>query len=312
MEMDRDLETLRDLTNVSEQLLTGPFLTGWEVPEVVHLEKDETGEHGLEYWWTTEGPHRPSSKKIARPEEFGLAGEFKQLEEAEEILVFAQQWGVLRTCEHTTRRWREDGCYSSKGKSRFEGLWEPIDVWRRYSRTVDMLLRMNTWLRHGELVGDRKHWRRVFPPSLPLGEGFEIDWVYYQRYERWPKLTDLEIQRLRFREILDKWISYIELRPRLVWNPHESRPRLTLAEGSLLESVMAHTIFAITGTRNFESCSSCGRLFTLNRLPSTGDRRYCPECRSRGAPARDASRDYRRRVKDGITKVTEDEFGKAR
>ena len=49
------------------------------------------------------------------------------------------------------------------------------------------------------------------------------------------------------------------------------------------------------GDRASAVCFNCGEAYTPHRLPSKSRRNYCPECRARGVPVRDASRDYYRR-----------------
>ena len=61
-------------------------------------------------------------------------------------------------------------------------------------------------------------------------------------------------------QFLDQWISYLELAPSLEYEIGSGIPRLSLTQGSVLQSVVALTMFALTGTRAFQRAQIAGVL----------------------------------------------------
>ena len=280
-----DLEELETLSQVTDNLLTDQMLGGWEIPGSVNPDGE-----GIRFWWPKDRPSRTVS-----PPEWGLAGEFINLSEGpERILSFARSWGPLQMCEHSLLECRPRKCYNRKRRN----SWEPLQLWLRYSRAVRGLIRMGVSLRAGKPM-DRTDWWDAFIP-LVHSDSLKGDpathptpWEFYIG----SKNFDLRLQRRAFLRLLDDWVTNVGLRPHPMWYDDEEKPILLLSDGSLLENIVAHVLFAVTGTRDIQLCSNCGSPCSPNRLARTGTRRYCRHC-GRQAAERDAARDYRRRKKE--------------
>lgn len=276
-------ESIDLLSNVGPDLLAGPLLNGWNIPDSAVLDGDE-----IRFVRSSEGP-----LKWVSPSEWGLAGEFAALADAREIqiLVFAEEWGPLNVSRHHLWQVGSDGLsaeeLSGEGSDR-----EPIVLWRRTAEAIKAMLRMGIGLRQGRPMARADWWACFRPVELPGApydaDNYPLPWEFFIGARDF----DLRLQRAAFQRLVDDWVTALKIRPWLSWGREDDpSPHLVLTQGSLLESVLAHTLFAITGTHTLETCSACGRLFKPKRRPRGEERRYCEDC---GHPAavRDAQRDY--------------------
>ena len=67
--------------------------------------------------------------------------------------------------------------------------------------------------------------------------------------------------------------------------------------GTLFGIIGAQLVYQVIRPHKTLVCYHCNGLFTPRRVPSTGGRQFCPECRKLGKPQLYAMRDYRRRAK---------------
>lgn len=282
-----DKDSIDMLSEVGPELLSGSLLTGWTIPTAVKLE-----EKWIRFYWANE-----EEAKFALPLDSGLAGEFATLcdQTPEFIADFASEWGPLRICSHGVWHWRSDTCRIKRlayGKNRFR---ESIGTWRLYARAVKAMLNAGVALRNG-LPMDRKDWWSFSLLAEPQGD-LKIDQATHplpwERYTGAQKF-DLRIQRRVFLAVLDRWVACLGIRPRLMWYEEEETPQLILSQGSLLESVLAHVLFAVSGTRSLVTCANCGRIYHPTRAPRSGEQHYCQlKTCGRDAAVRNASTKYR-------------------
>jgi len=212
------------------------------------------------------------------------------------IKMFANDWGPLKVCEHGLCHWKLSNCSSKKTRRDRE----PISLWRQYSEAVKAMLRLGIELRQGCPMSREDWWACFQPVEDPGGipvipENHEWHWELYSGA---PEFL-LPLQRAAFRELVDQWVSLLEIRPRLSWNgwdPDVTAPELILSQGSILEAVIAHVLFALTGTHRLETCSNCGQLFRPKRVPRDRERHFCSQC-GRRAAHRYNQRDYMRTKK---------------
>jgi len=280
------------LSQVGDELLTGHLIRGWEVPDKVVIDGD-----GLRYFWPEDIP-----RKIVSPPELGLIDEFIKLVEAgpQAILEFARKRGVIQECgeviEIYSGRFRGNSHVCGEGVSYCqEGHWQSFDLWQTFAKGTKALLSIGINLRDGNLVKNADDWydagKPIFypedPDDLPLNYELMISGFHS---------TDVATQKHVLAQMLQEWVLLLGMTPQLSWDQGRGIPYLTLTQGTLLESVTANLLFALTGTHSLNTCSSCGQLFKPKRIPRNGERRYCQNCGLK-AGQRDASRDYRQREK---------------
>lgn len=280
-----DENSIEMLSEVGSGLLGGPLLTGWTVPQAVEIEGD-----WIRFQWFNDG----QIKSVSPPTD-GLAGEFAALSDASQGLIkdFAGEWGPLKICSHGIRHWGSI-CRSKQLAYRKNGFRESIKYWRHCSAAVKAMLQTGVALRNGLPMKRRDWWsfsRFVELRRLSIDEeNHPLPWEFFTGAQDF----DLGIQRRAFLAVLDQWVDYLNIRPQLMWYDGEDTPELVLSQGSLLESVLAHVLFAVSGTRALLTCSNCGRVYQPTRAPRKGEQHYCQlKTCGRDAAVRNASTKYR-------------------
>ena len=61
--------------------------------------------------------------------------------------------------------------------------------------------------------------------------------------------------------------------------------------------------FAAAASKGFWVCANCGSPYLPPRRPQRGRRNYCPECRKKRVPQRDAAREYKARKRRKIETI---------
>lgn len=77
-----------------------------------------------------------------------------------------------------------------------------------------------------------------------------------------------------------------------------SRPQLVFNGPNLLSYLSLQVCLVVARQSEFALCSHCQMQYTSARAPKSGQRNYCPECRDRGVPWREAQRDRRNRLRN--------------
>ena len=255
-------------------------------------------------WWATDdqrglGP-ATNSRRYAREvlPGRGILDYFVALADAppEEVLNFARHWGILELCEHnlpashnapahapratnTLVTWcHPRGWYDRTGK--YDG-WEPLEVWRQFSRQARALLHIAARLHLGQ-VGLPEDWRLVYERS-PSPE--PAPW--------WKQTVDGEKSKIA--DIVNEWLELGNVRVRTSWRPwRQPAPVVTLAGDGLFGALACQLLLAINRTDGLAICSGCGSPYCPSRRPRMDQRRYCPECRARKIPQRDTASDCRK------------------
>ncbi len=112
-----------------------------------------------------------------------------------------------------------------------------------------------------------------------------------------------EVARFRVAWKVQEWASWAYLSPSLVWRA--GKPLTFAVEVSTFGSLVMQLMIAISGRHGLETCGGCGALYMRERKAQAGRRNYCPDCRSRKVPQRDAARDARARR--NVTRATNGE-----
>lgn len=251
----------------------------------------------------------------------GLLAGFLRLGNASPVAIkrFAERSGVLELCQHDLPSLHSPAC-RPRGK-RGEFQWEPIDAWRYYARQAAALLNVAARL-HRDEPGRAEDWNVIYERPLRylpqmLGEldlvremiglgsipdhrrllislgGVQLVARPFRRERQRNEV--LAAQRFVLAAILNYgWLGSGGVRPSFQW---AGSPRVVLLSGNLFGAVAAHLMFAIAKTQGLAICSACGMPFIPSRQPTPGRRSYCPSC-GRQAAVRDASRAYRRRLRN--------------
>lgn len=288
----RDVDMLRE---GEARLVTVPELL---VPTAVTLEVTRERNQLL---WRVDN----ESRWIAAPP--SLLGEFVLLADApsEAIRDYAEQYGVLFLCpdhrlpagdltDHHLPRWRArrnrqlpvrcqpDATVQRGG--RMDGV-EPVISWRRFALLARALIKVAA-----ELRADRE------PPDTSAA------WMEVILWAQRRQCAFAGVRRGKqhtVAAVVDDWMALGDVRSAFSWP--KSGPRVTYAVGGLFGALGLQLMLAVSNVQALVLCSSCGKAYRPRRLPRSG-RHYCPACRRRGIPERDAARDYRvrqRRDREG-------------
>lgn len=188
-------------------------------------------------------------------------------------------------------------------------LREPVGLWRRVIRETAAVYAIAGRLRQDKLV-DRAAWEPLAgivslplsadnvvddsPPAnvMDLSEESPVPWIPVS-----PKT--LEGQRQALAAIVSAWLALGAVRPVLAWGePREDEPVVTLGTSTLFGGLVLELLLAVGGKAGFAICSGCGAAYVPHRRPPAGSfgaprANYCPTCRARGLPQREAARRWR-------------------
>jgi hypothetical protein len=240
--------------------------------------------------WTEtyyEDPESDRHKRVTTSQE--TMDGFLKLPEAtsEEIFRYAKRWGPIGFCKHGLpathkSRWGPDRadttiCHVYGGPHRF---WEPLKFWRLTSRRAQALLNIGARLSK-DLPGTEEDWKIL-----------DCAFINPRNSEQWRMVN----QRLTLEWQLTRWIQIGLLVPVVTFRKKLLSFSLDVLLGPGLFGALAYQLaLAVSSTDGLAVCSACGATYIPTRRPTLNRRTYCPGCRERGRPVRDASRAYRQR-----------------
>jgi hypothetical protein len=249
-------------------------LDGWVIPGEIKAD-------GGNLIWRRSPADRPVSAKS------GLLLAFANLADGgpESILRFARRWGVLELCAHGFPA-------SHNHTNRPPGEWchairrEPLARWRLYARRARAVLTIAMGLDRDEQ--DRRGLAAAWQ-ALPDWGGDEWD----------PAKQSAALDRFNLgNEVKTTWLMHGGVKPGIGWRDDELR--IVLRGFGLYGALAAQLALAVGKAGELYECSGCDQLYGRDpegRRPQKGRRNYCPACRARGLPVRDAARDYRQTEK---------------
>lgn len=257
----------------------------WYPPRKIQIEGDS-----LVYSW-----HKNIGRAI-RPraemlEEFVRLGD----EPDDRIAHYARRWGTMGVCacrlplsHNPHRSWTgaQPGCspLGMYDEQRPDGLgWEPLDLWRKWSRDAAAILRIIACLKEGQLP-EIANWRQIYSAaSTP-----NVPW--------WRR--GVEAESMMVGHVVNEWLGIGDVRPRVHWHDEESIPaKLWTHVGGLFGALAYQLAISLSSTRAVAVCSDCGFGYMPSRAPSPNRRNFCGECRDRGRDQNAASKDFRSRKK---------------
>ena len=206
---------------------------------------------------------------------------------SEEILRYAMRWGPIGFCKHGLpvshkSRWGPDRtgtttCHLIGGPDRFR---EPLKFWRLTSRRAQALLNIGARLSDDE-PGKEEDWKILDCAFVNPGNRHEWRVVNQRDTLAWQ---------------LTRWMQMGLVVPVVTFRKTLLSFSLDAMLGSRLFGVLAYQLaLAVSSTDGLAICSACSGTYIPTRRPTLGRRTYCPSCRKRGKPIRDASRAYRQR-----------------
>lgn len=262
----------------------------------------------------------------------GLLRGFLRLADAspEDVLRFAERWGVLELCRHDLpcSHTLNAGAgklavealvpaggdvpsetYAGECRKRMRAGWvlEPLASWRRIASSFGAIVRITSAERLGKPSG-AGDWEvlggdRILVPERAPGRsapmGLRARTGRFRRLDLRSLGLDPE-QRILIvsgyiNSLIEGWLDLADTRLQYRWRPGGAE--LFVGTGGLFGALVVDLALAVGGSHGFAFCSSCSLPYVPGRQPSAGRRNYCGPCRREGVPLRDAKRDQRRRAR---------------
>lgn len=279
-------------------------LLSWDRPEVVEAWSGGSAWPGGYLAW------RWGGQRLVEPGP-GLLEGFVGLGSAtnQEIRDFALAWGVLELCEHgLPRSHRPDpwpagsgprGCRPIGWRDDAEGFQygmfvEPTPVWRRLAARMRAALLVAAAVREGEPI-PADQWRLLAQAG--------------HRYSAAPN-PDPNAALVGVWAVVNDWQHYGRVGTICYSVDYAGAGPLTelvaaISGAGLAGGLALQLLAKLTGTDPFAFCSACGKLYSPERKPRRGERRYCDPCKAEGKTLRDAQRDRSDRNRAGIASQRE-------
>jgi hypothetical protein len=222
----------------------------------------------------------------------GLLERFIELSDSsgEAILQYARRWGVLCLCSHGLPMTHNPGDLSSPP---FSALARGAAALGQGCRPVRALHEgpdgrssamsrepLETWRDFAELA------RLTLDAALRLADSQSVNAAIWHSLLGMSEGAAGDADLLAF--VLRAWLKITDVRVGFEWG---EPPQPTFVASSLLGAIALELAFSVRGGAAVR-CASCGTPFFPARRPPAGRRSYCPTCRQKGAPGRDAAREY--------------------
>src|SRR5215471_148418 len=225
-----------------------------------------------------------------------LLTQFVRLAEGTEsqILEFVRRWGPLGLCEHelpaSHALWGQyPDCVVRSLRKDSQGVrwkWEPVKSFRAWAWEAREIINLAANTYQGVLVNPRRwteHGRSWEKTRFLFGEDGRD---YFLKYT-------LVNQRHVLGLLVNEWLEIGDVRP--FWSLRSGAPSIVLGGFGVFGALATQLLFAVSRTRGFSVCASCGRPFSPRRRPVSTRLSYCRRCGLRAAQE-EASKNYRRRV----------------
>lgn len=97
--------------------------------------------------------------------------------------------------------------------------------------------------------------------------------------------------------VVTELTAAVGLHPAMTWGTTRQLSLVGRNQASPLAAIMLAFVAAATTTTGTAFCDGCGGLFVIDRMPRTGKRKFCGDCRDDGVPIKLAKRDQRARAR---------------
>jgi hypothetical protein len=221
----------------------------------------------------------------------------------DEILCFAKQWGPLDGYSGLFNAWAPGllGENVEEAADLPGTFAESIDGWVKIARRAYSILNIAAKL-HQDKLGEVSDWASVKtwfvwgPDDRPLRE----------QHDRWMEKFGNTVsgQKSRLAFEINNWLATGDVKLRLEWTnpPFHSDRKIGLSlrgRDGLFGFLAEQLVLAVARSSGLCTCSCCGGPYAPRRRPNRNRRNYCPQCRGKKVPQRDASRDYTKRRREG-------------
>jgi hypothetical protein len=245
----------------------------------------------------------------------GALARFARLRTGEDVLRFAQRYGVLGLCQHgmpethnprplsvpllgliqSPSLWKPVEVGTEREPSfviedRGERPWceaircEPVEVWLFWSRMSSAMLNVAASLRRN-VPTKQADWEVIITEETDE-RSLLIDSILARPW----------IARIYLQEAVNRWLHLGNVRLSMSWSINSENPSLEI-EAETFGLLGVQLLTAVTGAQSLSLCDGCDRPYVREgRRPQTGRANYCPDCRKSKVPERERQRRRRARA----------------
>jgi hypothetical protein len=304
------------------------------VPSVIELHDDHlhwanlstaeaTGQTEIHVFPTSRGQAHtekqvPVYESVNMPEAVDLTGaldRFARLRSGEDVLRFAQRYGVLDLCQHGLPQTHNPRLLSIPlfGLIQSPSLWKPVEVGTEQQPSFVIQERgERPWCEAAgvEAISVWLYWSRMAAAILNVASALRrnvptqrADWeviITEESEERSSLIESLLARRwigqIYLQEAVNRWLHLANVRLSLSWAIGLEDPSLQI-EADTFGLLGVQILSAVTGAQSLAICDGCGKPYVRERRrPQTGRANYCLDCRERKVPERERQRRRRARA----------------
>lgn len=301
-----------------------PLIAPWKVPGGIRIET------GNLLWRLANFTEIDPDQKSMRD----LFWEFLELANAsdEEILVFAQKWGVLGICKcgepaaHTASQYPTGGFEGCEIPNQEDWSSEPLDKYRHYARLMRAIVSLAYEL------------HQLKPSKKPVAASSEPAFVFKRdpnterltvelsarvperlrnRQEDWHIVIDsypvgslfwrgsdtVAIGRWILANVVNHWLGITAVHPFFWWGEEAGFVLKSRDDRShLLPRLVIQLLLVVSGSPDYATCYRCKKPFLLRKGQSISGNSYCKDCGTKAARQDAAKRYYRKEQENPVRK----------
>ena len=265
--------------------------------------------------------------EVDKPGEIDFTGaldRFARLKTGDNVLRFAQRYGVLDFCQHGQPATHNPRLLAIPllGLVQSPSLWKPIES-GIYSEPGFMIEDHGerTWCEPvgSEAVEGWLFWSRMAAALLNVAAALASrhstsrdDWevIITEESDEIPRLIDSLLARgwaarVYLQEAVNRWLHLANVRLSLSWPIGQDKASLEL-EADTFGLLGIQLLTAVTGAQALAVCDGCHSPYVRpNRRPQAGRANYCPECKSAKVPERLRQQRKRTRMRQSESELEE-------
>jgi hypothetical protein len=252
-----------------------------------------------------------------------MLNQFIRLRDADSVLRFASEWGVLALSDNLWTGSEPGGPSFLPGRHGIKAGTEPVFAWLYYAKRAQALLNVAAALKQGKL-GDmsdwdkfdafllvpRQHGRLMEWGEKRFGEpNFGFPWSIYNGLDTAEEHIAVARDAISFeiRAWLECWRNERTDHPSdfaLRWNDEKQRWDLQIDyHGLLFPAIALQLALVLADAESLYNCSGCGIPYIRPRerkRPKSGWANYCDQCSEDGVAQRRAAESYREKRSEAV------------